>query len=48
MSDKIPNIPTDPSYFSRVVSHEASKKGLAGALAGVLIAVVLEALWPSP
>ena len=44
MSD-IPN--TDPSWFSRVFSNDAARKGLAGAVAGVLVAAIAESLWPS-
>lgn len=36
-----------PSYVSRVINSDSAKKGLAAALAGVLVAVVAEALWPS-
>jgi len=36
-----------PSFFSRIFSNEAAKKGLAGAVAGLLVAVVSETLWPS-
>lgn len=35
------------SFFSRVVANEALRKGIAGAIAGVLVAAVSEALWPS-
>ncbi len=36
-----------PSYISRVIGHEAVRKGVAGALAGVVIAALIEAVWPS-
>lgn len=36
-----------PSYLSRVMNNDAVKKGLAGAAAGLLVAVVSEAIWPS-
>jgi hypothetical protein len=36
-----------PSFFDRIISNDAAKKGLAGAVAGLLVAVVTEALWPS-
>jgi hypothetical protein len=35
------------SFVARVFNNEAVKKGLAGAAAGLLVAVVSEALWPS-
>jgi hypothetical protein len=34
------------SFFSRIFQNDAARKGLAGAVAGVLVAVVSEALWP--
>ncbi len=39
--------PSSPSFFSRIISNDAAKKGLAGAVAGILVAVVTEVLWPS-
>jgi predicted transcriptional regulator len=36
-----------PSFVSRVINNDAVKKGLAGAAAGLLVAVVSEAIWPS-
>lgn len=36
-----------PSFFDRIIANDAAKKGLAGAVAGLLVAVVTEALWPS-
>lgn len=36
-----------PSWFSRILSNDAARKGLAGALAGVLVAAISETLWPS-
>ena len=38
---------TEPSFFSRVMSSETTKKGIAGVIAGLLVAVVTETLWPS-
>lgn len=35
------------SFLSRVFDNDALKKGVAAAAAGVLIAVVSEAIWPS-
>ena len=40
MEDKI-------SYFKRVFSNESTKRGIAAAAAGVLVAGVMEAFWPS-
>ena len=37
----------DPSFFDRILSNDAAKKGLATAVAGVLIAAVTELVWPS-
>jgi len=34
-----------PSFFTRVVQNDSTKRGVAGALAGLLIAVVSEALF---
>ena len=47
MSDKNISAPTSPSFFNRVVSNDSAKKGLATAAAGVLIAVITEAVWPT-
>jgi hypothetical protein len=38
-------IPASPSFFSRVFSNDAAKKGVAGAIAGLLVAIVTEAVW---
>jgi hypothetical protein len=35
------------SYLSRVISNDSVKKGLAGAAAGLLVAIVSEAIWPT-
>ena len=37
----------DAPYLSRVLDNDALKKGVAAAAAGVLIAVITEAIWPS-
>ena len=39
--------PNDPSFFARIIANDAAKKGLATAIAGVLIAAVTELVWPS-
>ena len=38
---------TEPSFFSRVLNADATRKGAAGAVAGLLVAVVTESLWPT-
>lgn len=38
--------PDSPSFIGRIFANDAAKKGVAGAIAGLLIATVLE-LWPS-
>lgn len=35
------------TFLARVARHDSTKKGLAAAIAGVLIAVTVEAIWPS-
>jgi hypothetical protein len=35
------------SFFSRVASNEALRRGFAAAIAGAIIATVSEAVWPS-
>lgn len=42
-----PNNTPDAPYISRVLDNDALKKGVAAAAAGVLIAVITEAIWPS-
>lgn len=36
-----------PIFIRRVLAHEATRKGVASAAAGVLVATVCEALWPT-
>lgn len=36
-----------PSFFSRILSNEIARKGVAGAVGAVLVAAVSELLWPS-
>ena len=38
---------SSPSFVSRIFQNDAAQKGVAGAVAGLLVAVVSEALWPS-
>jgi hypothetical protein len=35
------------SFFGRVFSNDATKRGIASAVAGVLVALTTEALFPS-
>lgn len=35
------------TYAERVLANDAAKKGIAAAGAGLLVAVITEALWPS-
>ena len=37
----------DPSFIDRVLKNDSARRGLATAAAGIVIAVVTEALWPS-
>ncbi len=37
----------DGGFFARTLRHEALKKGIAAAAAGVLFAIASEALFPS-
>ena len=39
--------PSTPSYINRVLSSDALKKGAATALAGLVVAAITEALFPS-
>jgi len=39
--------PSDPSFFQRVISNDSFKKGVGTAVAGLLVAAVVEAIWPS-
>lgn len=41
------NTNNNESFFGRVLENDALRKGIAGAIAGVLVAAVSEALWPS-
>lgn len=36
-----------PVFLRRVLAHDATRKGLASAAAGVLVAAVCEAVWPT-
>ncbi len=34
-------------YFSRVVRNDATKHGIAAASAGLILSLIVEAVWPS-
>ena len=40
-------IPASPNFFSRVLSSDPFRKGVAAALAGAIVATLSEVLWPS-
>jgi hypothetical protein len=40
------NPAADSNFFSRIFQNDAARKGVAGAVAGILVAVVSEVLWP--
>ena len=35
-------------YLGRVIRADATKRGVAGAGAGLILALIMEAVWPSP
>ena len=49
MSNLNPKIANNesPDFFGRIIDNDATKKGLAAAVAGVIVAVVCETFWPS-
>ena len=36
-----------PSLLLRILGHDATRRGAAAAIAGVVVAVVSEVIWPS-
>jgi len=40
-------VPNRPNFLDRLLANDAARKGIAGAVAGVLVAVVSEVIWPS-
>lgn len=42
------NSPAAESFVSKVLSNDATKRGIASALVGILVAVATEALFPRP
>jgi hypothetical protein len=47
MLDPNKSIIPDNTFFHRILRHDAARKGAAAAIAGVLVAAVSEALWPT-
>ncbi|WP_438006404.1 hypothetical protein WME89_48795 [Sorangium sp. So ce321] len=47
MSETTDNLSPALPYVVRVFSNDALKKGAAAAVAGLLVAAVSEAIWPS-
>jgi hypothetical protein len=41
------NVPAALTYVVRVLNNDSLKKGAAAAVAGLLVAAVSEAIWPS-
>jgi hypothetical protein len=41
------SLPPSASFIGRIFQNDAAHKGLAGAVAGILVAVVSEVLWPA-
>lgn len=40
-------IPADPSFIRRVFTNDTFRKGIGTAVAGLLVATVVEIIWPS-
>lgn len=40
-------VPANPSLFDRVMSSDAARRGISGAVAGILVGLVSELIWPS-
>lgn len=36
------------TYFTRVVQNDATKRGIAAAGAGLIMSLIVEAVWPTP
>ncbi len=47
VSPATPSSPAVP-FVLRVLNSDSTKKGAAAAVAGLLVAVISEAIWPSP
>jgi len=47
MSNSTPNPTPAAPFIARVLQNDSLKKGVAAAVAGLLVAAVSEAIWPS-
>ena len=47
VSTSAPSNPAVP-YVIRVLNSDSTRKGAAAAVAGILVAAIAEAIWPSP
>lgn len=41
------NNSSNPSFFNRVLGNDSFRKGVAAVIAGAIVSVISEALWPS-
>lgn len=39
--------PNTASFFSRVIGNDSFRKGIAAVIAGAIVSVISETLWPS-
>jgi hypothetical protein len=39
--------PNSPSFFTRIFANDSFRKGIAAAVAGAIVSVISETLWPS-
>ena len=47
MSSSNQVIDGNDTFFSRLLTNDALRRGVAGAVAGVLVAAISETLWPT-
>jgi len=40
-------VTASPSLFDRVLASDAARRGISGAVAGILVGLVSEIIWPS-
>ncbi len=40
-------VTANPSLFDRVLASDAARRGISGAVAGILVGLVSELIWPS-
>lgn len=38
---------TAPSFINRLISNDSARRGVAAAVAGVIVAAISETLWPT-